>query len=280
LNRLLIVNADDYGLTPGVSQGILRAHREGIVTSTSVLAVAPAFPEAGAWLSETQSLGVGVHLAAVGEDAPLLPAAQIRSLVDRDGRLPPSWKHFLRHALSGRIRPAELESEFAVQIERVLALGVPVTHLDTHQHLHLWPEVREAVLRLARRFGIRGIRIPRSSARRIPGLGLMLLAAPLQRRAREEGLRFPDATVGFDESGRMSRARLACAIDRLARSSARTAEIIVHPGEAHDPDRDRYAWRYRWEDELAALVDGRARAHLERAGFRLGSYADLAPEWS
>jgi predicted glycoside hydrolase/deacetylase ChbG (UPF0249 family) len=278
LNRLLIVNADDYGLTPAVSRGILRAHRQGIVTSTSVLAVAPGFPEASVWLSRVPSLGVGVHLAAVGEDPPLLPAAQIRSLVGRDGRLPPSWKHFLLHALSGRIRPADLESEFAVQIERVLALGVPVTHLDTHQHLHLWPEVREAVLRLARRFGIRGIRIPRSSARRIPGLGLMLFAAPLRRRASEEGLSFPDASVGFDESGRMGRARLAHAIDRLQRSSAHTAEIIVHPGEAHDPDRERYAWNYRWEDELVALLDGETRAHVERAGFRLGTYADLAQE--
>lgn len=278
MNRLLIVNADDYGLTPAVSRGILRAHREGIVTSTSVLAIAPGFPEASAWLSETPSLGVGVHLAAVGEDPPLLPAARVPSLVDRDGHLPPSWKHFLLHALSGRIRPADLESEFAVQIERVLALGVPVTHVDTHQHLHLWPEVREAVLRLARRFGIRGIRIPRSSARRILGLGVTLFSAPLRRRARQEGLRFPDATVGFDEAGRMGRARLARAIDRLAHSTAQTAEIIVHPGEAHDPDRERYAWNYRWEEELAALVDGKARAHLERAGFRLGTFADLALE--
>lgn len=278
MNRLLIVNADDYGLTPGVSHGILRAHRHGIVTSTSVLALAPGFREAGVWLGETPSLGVGVHLAAVGEDPPLLPAAQIRSLVDRRGRLPANWKHFLLHALSGRIRPAELEREFAVQIERVLALGVPVTHLDTHQHLHLWPQVREAVLRLARRFGVRAIRIPRSSARRISGLGIALFAARLRRRAEEEGLTFPDATVGFEESGHMGPARLARAIDRLARSSARTAEIIVHPGEAHDLDRERYAWGYRWGDELAALVDGEARAHLERTGFRLGTFADLAQE--
>lgn len=278
MNRLLIVNADDYGLTPAVSRGILRAFRQGIVTSLSVLAVAPGFGESSVWLHETPSLGVGVHLAAVGEDPPLLTAAQIPSLVDRRGRLPANWKHFLLRASCGRIRPAELEREFAAQVERVLALGIPVTHLDTHQHLHLWPEVREAVLRLARRFGVRAIRIPRSRSRRIPGLGVTLLAAQLRRRAAQEGLAFPDTTLGFDESGHMSPSRLARVIDRLERSRVRTAELIVHPGEEHDPDRERYAWGYSWGEELAALVNDDARAHLERAGFQLGTFADLARE--
>ena len=278
MTRLLIVNADDYGLTPGVSRGILRAHRDGIVTSTSVLTLAPGFREAGPWLKEAPSLGIGVHLAAVGEDPPSPPAAQIRSLVDPAGRLPVSWKPFLLRALARRIRPAELEREFSAQIERVVELGVPVTHLDTHQHLHLWPGVREAVIRLAGRFGVRAIRIPRSSARRIPGPGMTLLAARLRRRAAEEGLAFPDSTAGFEESGRMGPARLSRVIDRLARSGARTAEIIVHPGEANDADRERYAWGYRWGEELDALLDGGARDHLAREGFRLGTFADLARE--
>jgi predicted glycoside hydrolase/deacetylase ChbG (UPF0249 family) len=276
LNRLLIVNADDYGLTPAVSRGILRAHREGIVTSTSVLTLAPGFREAGAWLTQTPSLGIGVHLAAVGEDAPLSPASQIRSLVDPAGRLPASWKQFLLRALAGRIRTAELEREFAAQIARVVELGVPVTHLDTHQHLHLWPSVREVVISLAARFGIRAIRVPRSSPRRIPGPAMTLLAAPLRRRAAEEGLAFPDATAGFEESGRMGPARLSRVIDRLARSDARTAEIIVHPGEAADPDRERYAWGYRWGEELDALLGREAREHVASAGFRLGTFASLA----
>jgi predicted glycoside hydrolase/deacetylase ChbG (UPF0249 family) len=275
LNRLLIVNADDYGLTPAVSRGILRAHRQGIVTSTSVLTLAPGFREAGAWLAQVPSLGIGVHLAAVGEDPPLLPSGEVRSLVDPAGRLPADWKRFLIRAVTGRIRPAELERELAAQIERVLELGVPVTHLDTHQHLHLWPSVREAVIRLARRFGIRAIRIPRASVRRMPGPGMALLAARLQRRASEEGLAFPDATAGFEESGRMGPARLFRVIDRLARSGARAAEIIVHPGESSDPDRERYAWGYRWGEELEALLDGAARGHIARAGFHLGTFADL-----
>jgi YdjC-like protein len=82
--RLLIVNADDYGLTEGVSKAILATARDGIVTSTSVLAVAPAFDRTSRWLAGT-NLGVGAHFAAVGEDPPLLSAREVPTLVDERG---------------------------------------------------------------------------------------------------------------------------------------------------------------------------------------------------
>ena len=98
MSRLLIVNADDFGLTPGVSAGILEAHRNGIVTSTSVLAVAPAFEETAPALrraAHESGIGVGVHLAAVGEDPPLLPRSRVASLVDAEtARFPSPGKIF------------------------------------------------------------------------------------------------------------------------------------------------------------------------------------------
>jgi chitin disaccharide deacetylase len=95
---LLIVNADDYGLTEGVSTAILRAHRDGIVTSTSVLAIAPAFDRTSGWLAEAPTLGIGAHLALVGEDPPVLTAREIPTLVDGRGRLAMSWRTFLPKA--------------------------------------------------------------------------------------------------------------------------------------------------------------------------------------
>ena len=95
MTRLLIVNADDYGLTAGVCRAIVRAHQDGIVTSTSALALGPAFAAHSALLDDAPELGVGVHLAVVGEDPPLLPASDIPSLVDRQGRLSLSWKRIL-----------------------------------------------------------------------------------------------------------------------------------------------------------------------------------------
>jgi len=275
LSRILIVNADDFGLTPGVSAGILDAHRHGIVTSTSVLAVAPAFEEtAPALLGARESgIGVGVHLAAVGEDPPLLPRSRVASLVGGDGAFPLTWKAFLRRAAA--VRPAELEAEWAAQIDRVRSAGLTVDHLDAHQHLHLLPKMRAVVIQLARRFAIPAIRVPRAGSGRLTGVAVRLLARGLARDAKRSGLAHPDACEGFDDSGGMTAERFRRAVNRIAASGAVSAEILVHPGAAADPARERYRWGYDWAGELAALVDPRAREAVQRAGLRLGTFRDL-----
>jgi len=277
VTRLLIVNADDFGLTAGVSRGILRAHREGIVSSVSVLALAPAFAESVRMLRDSPSLGVGVHLALVGEDPPLSPRASVPSLVGEDGRFPRDWRSFLKR--SRRARPAEIEQELGAQIETARDAVPGLDHLDSHQHLHLLPRVRDSVIRLASRFGIRGLRVTRSGLRRPPGLAIRFLARGLSAAAGRAGLPHPDASEGFDESGRMDLAALRGAIRRAARRgpSVRSVEILVHPGEEADLDRARYAWGYAWGVELAALLHPDPRADLERLGLSLGTYRDLSP---
>jgi predicted glycoside hydrolase/deacetylase ChbG (UPF0249 family) len=161
-SRLLIVNADDYGLTVKVSRAILKAHRSGIVTSTSVLTLAPAFDTCAAWLRDVPTLGTGAHLAAVGEDAPLLLSSEIPTLVDRKGRLAASWRQFLPRAATGRVDPDDLRREFGAQMERILAAGLTIDHLDTHQNLHLWPMVSDVVMDLGERHDVKVIRVTRS----------------------------------------------------------------------------------------------------------------------
>jgi predicted glycoside hydrolase/deacetylase ChbG (UPF0249 family) len=273
--RLLIVNADDFGLTTGISNGILQAHSEGIVTSTSVLAVGPAFERTAPLLADVPSLGVGVHLAAVGEDPPLLAAHEIPTLVDRKGRLPGSWREFTVRALAGRVDPDDLHREFSAQFERVEGLGIPITHLDTHQHLHLWPIVREVVLSLAGERRIAAVRVPYGSGGPVLALGTDRLAVALEHRADEIGVAYPEASGGLDPSGRLDGAALARALDRLSATGHPTLELWAHPGERRDPERVRYRWGYRWGDELAVLTGPAARYVVARQGFTLGTFADL-----
>src|SRR2546421_12667058 len=111
MSPLLIVNADDYGLTEGISRGILRAHAQGIVTSTSVLAIGPAYPKVCQLLADHPALGVGVHLAAVGEDPPLLSPSEVPTLFDKGGKLYETWTAFLLRAARGRIDPEDVRRE-------------------------------------------------------------------------------------------------------------------------------------------------------------------------
>ncbi|HEV2759202.1 MAG TPA: ChbG/HpnK family deacetylase [Acidimicrobiales bacterium] len=278
LSKLLIVNADDYGLTEGISRGILHAHREGIVTSTSAIAIGPAYPKVASWLADEGELGVGVHLAAVGEDPPLLSAQEIPSLVGKRGHLCESYNEFVGRAVLGRINPEDLRLEFTAQLESVQELGVPITHLDAHQHLQLWPSVCSVVIGLATRFGIPAVRVPRFRARNPVAIGVTVLGARLARQAGRAGLRFPLDAVGIECAGRLDEQLLPEVLERLARHGHPAVELTVHPGEGDDVDRGRYEWGYRWEDELAALVGPVARRAVVAAGFRLATYADLPPE--
>jgi chitin disaccharide deacetylase len=275
LTRLLIVNADDYGLTEGISRGILHAHREGIVTSTSAMPLGPAYPKVAKWLADEDELGVGIHLAAVGEDPPLLSAREIPSLVGKHGHLCESYSGFLARALTGRINVDELRLEFTAQLETVLDLGVPITHLDAHQHLQLWPSVCSVVIELATRFDIPAVRVPRFRARNPVALGVTVLGARLAKRAKRAGLAFPLDAVGIECAGHLDEQRLPSVLARLADHGHANAELTVHPGESEDLDRARYQWGYQWEDELAALVGPVAKRAVADAGFTLATYADL-----
>lgn len=273
--RLLIVTADDYGLTDGTSRGIVHAHRHGIVTTASILAVGKAFELAASWAEAEPNLAVGAHLAMVGEDPPLLSAAEIPTLVDARGRFPVSWRGLVVRAMAGRVDPDEVHREFSAQIERIRGAGLEITHLDTHQHVHLWPAVAGVVVGLAGEHGIPAIRVPRSRSRLPVGIGVDTLSRRLRRRARTAGLVVTDDYAGLDDAGRMDRRTLARTIAAVGAGVARTVEINVHPGEPGDPELERFEWGYDWAGELDALVDPGARALVASLGFELGSYADL-----
>ena len=278
---LLIVNADDYGLTAGVSRAICRGATDGIITSTSLLAVGPAIEQAVPWLDDVPQLGLGGHLAVVGEDPPVLSAREVPTLVDAKGNFAMSWRQFLPRCARRAVDPDDLRREFSAQLDRLEDLlgDRRLDHLDTHQNVHLWPMVRDIVLDLGDARGVQAVRVTRSSARSIVGLTVSTLGARLASKARRRGWGVPDATVGLDEAGSMTAPVLDASLRTLAAAAAdgaRSAELAAHPGSPDDPDLDRYAWGYHWAEELEALCAPAARAGVEQAGYRLGPFADLA----
>ena len=276
MTRLLVVNADDMGLTPGVCRAVERAHADGVVTSTSVLAVGSAFERAATTVREAGSLALGAHLAIVGEDRPLLSAREVPTLVDREGRFPLSYRTVVARGAAGRIDADDVAREFRAQLARIRGIGVPVTHLDTHQHTHLWPAVAAVVVDLAREAGIRCVRLPASRRRGPLGVGVRLLAGRLRRRLDRAALVTTDATAGLDEAGHLDGERFAVALRRLTDGRAVTAEVNTHPGEAGESELARFDWGYRWGEELAMLTEPSTRAQVERLGWRLGTFADVA----
>ncbi len=211
----------------------------------------------------------------MGEDPPILSAREIPSLVDARGRLWPSWRSFLPRAAAGRIDPDDLAREFGAQFEAIVGAGVVVDHLDTHQNLHLWPMVADVVLDLGERHDVEVVRVTRSGERGPIGLTVRRLAAQLERRLDERSWTYADASTGLDEAGHLDLAAMVGALGRLAATGASSAELATHPGRPNDPDRARYRWAYRWDDEYAALRSATVRAAVDELGFRLGTFGDL-----
>lgn len=284
----LILNADDFGLTLGINEGIIRAHRDGILTSTTLMANGPCFDDAVERSRANPSLGVGVHLVLVGGRA-VAPVEQVASLVKENGELPQNLGTFVAKVTAGIIRPEHIESEVRAQIGKVRASGIEPTHLDSHKHTHAHPQVMESVARVARECGIVRIRKPFEALRdswsstRIEGVGAatqLMAAAAAQISApkfeilsREYGLRSPDRFLGVAMTGQIGSPMLRRMIDTLNDGST---EIMLHPGICDD-DLARTGSRLQMhrQTELEALLDPELKRIVAERGIRLISYREL-----
>lgn len=271
--RRLVVNADDFGLHPGMNAGVIEAHERGIVTATSMAANGDAFDDAVARLKATPELDVGVHLTLSGE-APLLPAEQLPTLAP-GGRLPRHFPVLFRRLFLGQVRKEEIERELAAQMARVRDHGITITHLDGHQHVHLHPAILPIVLDLARRFAVRAVR---AAGQLWPPGGIKpavlgFFSRRAARRAAAAGFRTPDAFVGVGATGRFDERGLLRLIQGLPPG---LSELMCHPGRDTAVLAAVYPhWGYEWDVEREALTSPRVREALTRAQVALTSYRSL-----
>jgi predicted glycoside hydrolase/deacetylase ChbG (UPF0249 family) len=277
----LVVNADDFGISERINEGILHAHREGIVAATSLMAVGGAFEQAVRSCRTVPSLDVGVHLALVA-GKPL--QADGSSLVEEDGRFPASHGAFTRRWALGRIRRADVQAEWSAQIERVLNQGIRATHLDSHQHVHALPGLSDLAHALAARYRIPFVRAPVEPLRlnrplslhginRMFGSAILRASWTLARLAaagtpHHRPLHF----LGFHDGGRLDRERLRRLLDSLR--PGRVYELMCHPGFTPE-EADVKSWQYRHEVELQSLTDPLIRSEIAARGIQLCSFKDL-----
>ncbi len=277
--KQLIVNADDLGLTAGVNRGILRAFQEGIVTSASLLVTGSAFEEAVNLARENPELDVGLHVTLVEERA-VLGREALPTLVDETGRFPRTSGEFFRRAFLGRISWDEVEREIAAQIARFQKTGLRLSHLNSHQHLHMFPPVFQIVRRLTRRMDNVCIRNPGGPWRKSPGVrmerwvqqvGLNMVCLSARALHGSPLPEMPDGMYGFDVGGCLTRSVLEQILRKIPDG---LYELICHPGEDDAETRTRYShWGYRWAEELEALTAPETRVVLEKQGIALTSFA-------
>jgi hopanoid biosynthesis associated protein HpnK len=289
--RRLVVNADDFGFTAGINRAIVEAHTRGIVTSSTLMAKGRAFEDAVRLAATVPRLSVGCHVVLI-DGTPVLDADLLPSITFADSggaRFRDGLKSFAIRALAGRLNAREIEAEASAQIHQLQSAGISVSHVDTHKHTHLFPEVLRPLLRAARGCGVRAVRNPFGPSKPLkssalltrPGLWtryaevriLRALAAKFHDAAKREGMATPDGTLGVVVTGALD--------ERLFRAIAATIpqgtwEFVCHPGY-NDDDLKSAKTRLRQsrETELRVLTMPEARQLLLDQGIALISYRDL-----
>ena len=290
----LIVNADDLGWTEGVNQGIAEAHRNGIVTSTSLLANGAAFASGVELARSTPGLGVGVHLN-LSDGEPIAPRELVATLLNDEGEFAGGPEALLLRIAKRDVTVREAEQEWEAQIERVKEAGIQPTHLDGHKHVHMLPGLFEVALRLAKRYGIGAIRVAHEASslraalsagdelhasvvlkQGVQARGLKLLARDAREQAERAGISTSDFFCGIAQTGEMTKEGVA----RLLRSLPEgTTELMTHPGYA-DQDLQNSATRLQGsrQTELLILTDVEIRNLVASQGIRLIDYAFVTQE--
>ena len=274
--KQLIINADDFGMHSSVNSGIIKAHRKGVLTSTSLMATGKAFDDAVRQSKLHPDLGIGVHLVLAGDNPVSMPEA-IPSLVDSRGRLYASYISFVKAFLMRRIKPKDVETECRAQIEAILHANISVSHIDGHQHLHVLPGIIEIVIKLAKQFGIPWIRSPLDTLIPSPGFGnraLYFFARRARRKIIASGLYTGDFFLGTAYSGRLTEENLLAMITALRPG---ISEIMCHPGEGIVEGEDTQTRRsIDRRQELEALLSPRVKKALQNNGIQLTNYQKLS----
>lgn len=285
MKKQLIINADDFGIHPAVNEAVRKAATEGILTSTSLMAGGDAFDEAVEMARSMPSLGIGIHLTLVGGIKSVLPPSEVPSLTWDNGVFCHDYGKLIVRDLEGKILLSEVYAEWDAQIQKIMNTGLPVTHMDGHQHMHMWPHFYPIARDLAKKYHISCMRVPDEDVlfgmkdghiiRWAAKNGLSLLSRMHRPDLKKNHIRTNDHFFGMLYGGHLSPERFAKFI--LQTKPGITA-IMCHPSADTRAMEDTFHWGYHGEDELAGLLADINRELIAKKQISLISYRDVREE--
>lgn len=282
-----IINADDFGLSPGVNRGIVSGFREGILTSTTMLVNLQHFDGAVELARANPDLPVGIHLTLLW-GRPISDPASVPTLIERDGCFPRSLSTLATRYFSGRLSADHVKLELRSQIRKFLDAGLTPTHVDTHKHVHCLPGVLEALIEVVGEFGIGKVRVPLEGPLQIPATErrqldsswissakrdlIRFLCRNARSRLQASGIRTTDHFVGIGYQASLNSDVLHLILSHLR---AGVTEIMCHPGYDDESLREFSSTPPHRDTELAGLKDPRVRDLVESGVVELTHYGEL-----
>jgi hopanoid biosynthesis associated protein HpnK len=283
MERRLIVTADDFGLAEAVNEAIERGHREGILSTASLMVAAPASADAVERARRLPSLRVGLHVVLVN-GRPTLAPERIPALVDEHGEFASDLlRAGVRYFFTPGIRK-QLEAEIRAQFAAFAATGLALDHVNAQNHMHVHPTVLSIIVRVGREYGVRAIRIPHEPfwpswrAMRSNGFARFtnsVFLAPwlnlMRLRLRLAGIATNDYVFGMNDTGHMTPQRVRAFVANLP---AGTSELYVHPATHAWPEA--FPPEYDFAGEFAALIDDDVARAVRQSGVTPFTFTELA----
>lgn len=277
--KQIIVNADDFGRHVLINRAVERGVTDGVLRSATIMPGGAAFDDAAELAARSPKLGVGIHLTLVNGN-PVLPPAEIPSLVTEAGIFVDDHTAFAVRLLRGAVNLDEVRAELGAQLRCVEAAGIHPTHADSHQHMHVLPGVIDIVLDLCRAAGIPAMRAPRAPlfagsfggiGQLIGRTGLAILTHRAAAKAQRRGIRVPDHFAGIVAGEAVDTATLTGIAASLRDG---VTEVMLHPGTDNAVLIRDCLWDHDFEAELSALSapavrDALAAACAEIVNFRI-----------
>lgn len=280
--KRLIVTADDFGRSAAANEAVEDAFRNGILTAASLMVGADAAEDAVVRARQLDDLGVGLHIVVVCGRA-VLPAEEIPDLVDSSGMFDTNLvRAGFRYFFLPNVR-RQLAREIRAQFDVFQKTGLPLDHVNAHNHMHLHPTVLSLILDAGRAFGLRAMRVPDEPSQ-VPGAPPLSLAGRLGRRflgvwlglmrvrLRRAGVAGNDRVYGIRDSGALVRERM---LSLLAELPDGVTEIFSHPARGGWDGVEEAARHYRFEDEFRALVDAEVKAAAAASGATLTAFRGI-----
>lgn len=282
--KKLIVNADDFALHTLVNRAIIQAHQQGVLTSTSILANGEAFEEAVSLATDNPNLGIGVHLCLVGGLKTLSAPELVPTLIDpQTGRLYENYVKFTKKYLSGQISKKEIYNELSLQVKKVKESGLSITHIDSHQHMHMLPGIERIAVQICREEGLSKSRVSNESVffsggypftvgRYLGKVALSVFSILASRTFDSTAIKYPQYFYGMLAGGNMQEKYLLRIIECI---NSGTSEIMLHPGLNKAQLVQDLGFDYNWQLEYEALISHKVREAIQSKGIELISFKDL-----
>ncbi|MFH0763553.1 MAG: ChbG/HpnK family deacetylase [Candidatus Omnitrophota bacterium] len=280
--KQLIVSADDFGLTKSMSEGAVKAYRDGIVTSLNLLPAGSAFEESLYLLKDIKLNEIGAHLSLT-ETSPVTDPARITSLVTKEGNFHANYPPFFINLFTGKIKTDDIYLELRSQLDRLKRTNLPIVSLNSHEHIHMMPFLLKIFIELAGEYNIPFIRYPHgdrlvspfSLKKLFKAIVLSYFGKRIEGMVRESGIYAADNFLGHLDSGNLNEGVLIRLLDNLREG---TTELVCHPGFLSPQILDRYTFHLDCESELSALTSRRVKRVIEDRGIRLVTYGEILSE--